>query len=91
MAYIECTRTPAIPRYKEFNVYKDGALLVTPTLSALNDLKDYGVNVCPFGYKVDLELPVVDWVFMVECLQVRRVSSSASSGVPLGRLEDGFF
>ena len=28
---------------------------------------------------------------MVECLHIRRVSSSPSSGVPLGRLEDGFF
>ena len=25
VAYIECARTPAIPRYQEFNVHKDGA------------------------------------------------------------------
>ena len=47
VAYIECARTPRIPRHKEFNVHKDGALLVTPALSALNDLKDYEVNACP--------------------------------------------
>ena len=47
VAYIECARTPAIPHYKEFNVHKDGALLVTLALSALNDLNDYGVNACP--------------------------------------------
>ena len=46
VAYIECARTPAIPRYRGFNVHKDGALLVMPALSALNDLKDYGVNAC---------------------------------------------
>ena len=28
-AYIECARTPASPRYKEFNVHKEGALQVT--------------------------------------------------------------
>ena len=33
--------------YKELNVHKVGALLVTPALSAVNDLKDYGVNACP--------------------------------------------
>ena len=44
VAYIECARTPTIPRYQEFNVHKYGALLITPTISAINDLKDYGVN-----------------------------------------------
>ena len=44
VAYIECTRTVVISRYKEFNVHKDGTLLITPALSALNDLKDYRVN-----------------------------------------------
>ena len=44
VAYIECARTPAIPHYKEFNVHKDGALLITPAISAINDLKDYRVN-----------------------------------------------
>ena len=24
VAYIECARTPAIPRYREFNVHKEG-------------------------------------------------------------------
>ena len=47
VAYIECARTPANPRYQEFNVHKDGALLITLALSALNDLKDYRVNACP--------------------------------------------
>ena len=47
VAYIGCARTPAILRYKEFNVHKEGALLITPALSALNDLKDYKVNACP--------------------------------------------
>ena len=44
VAYIECARTPAILHYKGFNVYKVGALLIAPVLSAINDLKDYGVN-----------------------------------------------
>ena len=44
VAYIECARILAIPHYKEFNVHKDGALLITPSISAINDLKDYGVN-----------------------------------------------
>ena len=25
VAYKECARTPAVPRYQEFNVHKDGA------------------------------------------------------------------
>ena len=29
VAYIECARTPASPRYKEFNVHKEGALQIT--------------------------------------------------------------
>ena len=32
VAYIEYARTPAIPRYKEFNVHKDRALLITLAL-----------------------------------------------------------
>ena len=44
VAYIECARTPAIHHYKGFNVHKDGALLITPSISAINDLEDYGVN-----------------------------------------------
>ena len=44
VAYIECTRIPAIPHYKEFNVRKDGPLLITPAISAFNDFKDYRVN-----------------------------------------------
>ena len=32
LAYIECARTPASPRYKEFNVHKEGALQVTSVL-----------------------------------------------------------
>ena len=47
VAYIECARTPAILHYKGLNVHKVGALLVTPALSVVNDLKDYGVNVYP--------------------------------------------
>ena len=47
VAYIECARTPAILHYKVFNVHKVGALLITPVISAINDLKDYGVNVRP--------------------------------------------
>ena len=34
VAYIECARTPASPRYKRFNVYKWETLLVTPTIKA---------------------------------------------------------
>ena len=44
VAFIEFARTPAIPRYRGFNVHKDGALLVMPAISAFNDFKDYGVN-----------------------------------------------
>mgnify|MGYP005849483207 CR=1 FL=1 len=56
VAYIECARTPAIPRYKEFNVHKDGALLITPLISAINDLKDYGVNARSLLFRVTLGL-----------------------------------
>ena len=47
VAYIECARTPAILHYKGLNVHKVGALLITPVISVINDLKDYGVNVRP--------------------------------------------
>ena len=43
VAYIEYARTPAVLHYKGLNVHKVGALLITPALSAINDLKDYGV------------------------------------------------
>ena len=45
--YIEYARTPITLHYKGLNVHKVGALLVTPALSVVNDLKDYGVNACP--------------------------------------------
>ena len=45
VAYIECARTLVILHYKGLNVHKVETLLVTPTLSVVNDLKDYGVNV----------------------------------------------
>ena len=45
VAYIEYARNPATLHYKGFNVHKDGALLRTPAISAINDLKDYGMNV----------------------------------------------
>ena len=32
MAYIEWARNPAVPRYKEFNVHKERALLITPAI-----------------------------------------------------------
>ena len=44
VAYIGCAKTPAILHYKGLNVHKVGALLILPVLSAINDLKDYGVN-----------------------------------------------
>ena len=44
VAYIECARTPAVLNYKGLNVHKVGALLVTPALSVIYNLKDYGVN-----------------------------------------------
>ena len=47
VAYIEYARTPAPLRFKGLNVHKVGPLLVTPALSVVNDLKDYGVNACP--------------------------------------------
>ena len=39
VAYIECARTPGSPRYKEFKVHKEMALLVTVALNALMALK----------------------------------------------------
>ena len=45
VAYIECARTPAILHYMGLNVHKVGALLITPAISAINDLKDHRVNV----------------------------------------------
>ena len=47
LAYIEYARTLTVLHYKGLNVHKVGALLITPALSAINDLKDYGVNACP--------------------------------------------
>ena len=47
VAPIECARTPAILHYKGLNVHKVGALLITPALSVIKDLKDYRVNVRP--------------------------------------------
>ena len=47
VAYIEYARTSITLHYKGLNVDKVGALLVTPALSAVNDLKDYRVNACP--------------------------------------------
>ena len=47
VAYIEYARTPIALHYKGLNVHKVRALLVTPALSVVNDLKDYGVNTCP--------------------------------------------
>ena len=47
VAYIECAKTPAILHYKEINVHKVGALLIMLVLSAINELKGYGVNVQP--------------------------------------------
>ena len=34
VAYIECARTPASPRYKGFNVHKDKTLLVTRAIKS---------------------------------------------------------
>ena len=45
VAYIVCGRTPAILHYKGLDVHKVGALLITPVISVINDLKYYGVNV----------------------------------------------
>ena len=47
VAYIEYARTLTVLHYKGLNVHKVGALQVAPALSAINDLKDYGVNACP--------------------------------------------
>ena len=44
VAYIEYARTPAVLHYKGLNVHEVRALLITPALSAINNLKDYGVN-----------------------------------------------
>ena len=33
--YRECARTPAILHYKEFNVHKDGALLITRAIKCV--------------------------------------------------------
>ena len=40
VAYIECARTPAHLHYKELNVHKVRALLVTPAFSTLNAHED---------------------------------------------------
>ena len=47
VAYIEYARTCIVLHYKGLNVHKVGAILVTPDLSVVNDLKDSGVNACP--------------------------------------------
>ena len=47
VAYIEYAKTLTVLHYKGLNVHKVGALLITPALSAINDLKDYRVNACP--------------------------------------------
>ena len=47
VAYIEFARTFPALHYKGVNEHKVVALLVTPALSDVNDLKDYRVNVCP--------------------------------------------
>ena len=47
MDYIEFARTSPALHYKGLNIHKVLALLVTPALSVVNDLKDYGVNECP--------------------------------------------
>ena len=44
MAYIEFARTSPALHYKGVNVHKVVVLQVTPSLSAINGLKDYGVN-----------------------------------------------
>ena len=41
MAYIEFARTPASPRYKEFNVHKERGLLVTPVIKDHEGHKSY--------------------------------------------------
>ena len=46
VAYIEFARTFRTLHYKGVNVHKVVALLVTPALSVVNDLKDYEVNAC---------------------------------------------
>ena len=46
VAYIEYARTSITLHYKGLDVHKVGALLVTPALSAINDLNDYEVNAC---------------------------------------------
>ena len=50
VAYIECARTPAILRYKEFNVHKDGTLLITLAINAISEIKDYRVIVRPLPF-----------------------------------------
>lgn len=47
VACIEFARTLSALHYKGLNVHKLGALLVTPALSVVNDLKRYGVNAYP--------------------------------------------
>ena len=46
VVFIEFSRTSPALHYKGVNVHKVGVLLVMPALSVVNDLKDYGVNVC---------------------------------------------
>ena len=47
VAYIEYARTLTVLHYKGLNVHKVLALLVMLALSAINGLKDYGVNARP--------------------------------------------
>ena len=32
VAYIECARNPAVPRYRGFDVHKERVLLITPAI-----------------------------------------------------------
>ena len=71
MAYIEFARMLSTLHYKGLNVHKVVVLLVTPALSAINGLKDYGVNACPL---------YAEWLLVFE-----RSSDSLVSRVTLGR------
>ena len=83
MAYIECARTPASRRYKEFNVHKEGALQVTSVIKCYKWLLSLGVNARPLLCRVTLSL------LSVEFSCYGRVILIPPSGNVSGRAGDG--
>ena len=64
VVYIECAKTPASPRYKEFNVHKEGALQVTSIIKWYKWSLSLWVNARPLLCKVTLDLLSVEWFLL---------------------------